>query len=271
MFAFLRESDPRRALELRLQLIAPVLASAGIALRGDPPSAVELDHAQVGAFMRDGAPRLDELGVPVLLPRRVGRDRQPPQRQPRRDDPGRPVERPSDPRGDRVVRLAARDRRRELTEEELAELAAAKEPLFRLRGRWHALRRAEVERALRFLERRERSSACRPRRGPSAGLETDEAGVELGEVRLDAALDELLADAGERRYRSLATPQGMRHDLFPFQERGHGWLRLLGDLGVGAILADDMGLGKTVQAIARSSPSARSGRRRSAPRSSSAR
>ena len=42
----------------------------------------------------------------------------------------------------------------------------------------------------------------------------------------------------------------MSLELFPFQERGHGWLRLLGDLGIGAILADDMGLGKTVQAIA---------------------
>ena len=42
----------------------------------------------------------------------------------------------------------------------------------------------------------------------------------------------------------------MTQPLFPFQERGHGWLRLLGDLGIGAILADDMGLGKTVQAIA---------------------
>ena len=42
----------------------------------------------------------------------------------------------------------------------------------------------------------------------------------------------------------------MSHDLFGFQERGHGWLRLLGDLRVGGILADDMGLGKTVQAIA---------------------
>ena len=42
----------------------------------------------------------------------------------------------------------------------------------------------------------------------------------------------------------------MTQPLFPFQERGHGWLRMLGDLGVGAILADDMGLGKTVQAIA---------------------
>ena len=42
----------------------------------------------------------------------------------------------------------------------------------------------------------------------------------------------------------------MQFALFPFQERGHGWLRMLGDLGVGGILADDMGLGKTVQAIA---------------------
>jgi len=48
----------------------------------------------------------------------------------------------------------------------------------------------------------------------------------------------------------LGTPAAMTQPLFPFQERGHGWLRLLGDLGIGAILADDMGLGKTVQAIA---------------------
>ena len=45
-----------------------------------------------------------------------------------------------------------------LTEEELAELAAAKEPLIRIRGRWHALRRSEVERALLFLDRRREGS-----------------------------------------------------------------------------------------------------------------
>ena len=42
----------------------------------------------------------------------------------------------------------------------------------------------------------------------------------------------------------------MTQPLFPFQERGHGWLRMLGDLGRRRVLADDMGLGKTVQAIA---------------------
>ena len=138
----------------------------------------------------------------------------------------------------------------ELTEDELAELAAAKEPLVRLRGRWHTLRTSEIERALRFIDERRRSAGVVELVRAVSGLETDAAGIELGEVRLDATLDELLDAAGERQFRALPTPAGMRYDLFPFQERGHGWLRLLGDLGVGGILADDMGLGKTVQAIA---------------------
>src|SRR4051794_20620176 len=45
-----------------------------------------------------------------------------------------------------------------LTEEELIELAAAKAPLIRVRGRWHALRRSELEKALLFLERRREGS-----------------------------------------------------------------------------------------------------------------
>ena len=47
VFAFLRESDPRRALDLRLATIGPVLADAGIVLDGDPPPQVELDAEQV--------------------------------------------------------------------------------------------------------------------------------------------------------------------------------------------------------------------------------
>ena len=136
-----------------------------------------------------------------------------------------------------------------LTDEELAELAAAKEPFVRIGGRWHALHRTEVERALRFLERRQRGHGVVDLVRAVSGLETDEAGVELGAVELDAPLADLL-QGGERRFTSLPTPAAMQFDLFPFQERGHGWLRLLGDLGAGAILADDMGLGKTVQAIA---------------------
>ena len=81
-----------------------------------------------------------------------------------------------------------------------------------------------------------------------SGIEADEAGLEMGSVALDPALATLLE--GDTRFQPLPAPQAMTYALFAFQERGHGWLRMLGDLGIGAILADDMGLGKTVQAIA---------------------
>ena len=250
VFTFLRESDPRSALERRLETVAPILADAGISFGGDPPAAVELDPDQVRAFLVHVRPRLEELAIPVRLPRewvatasvRVNLV----------------ATSPSGVASGLLTRdaIASFDWRLavgdvELSDEELRELAAAKEPLIRLRGKWHALRATDVERALRFLDGRGRADAgvVELVRAVS-GLATDEAGVELGEIRLDETLDELLARAEDRRFRPRPTPAGMTHDLFPFQERGHGWLRLLGDMGVGGILADDMGLGKTVQAIA---------------------
>jgi len=248
VFAFLREGDPRGAVERRLASIDPVLESAGLPrLAADDPEAVLDDH-QVRSLLRDAMPRLEELGVPVLLPREWVSS-------PSRlrvnlvaTAPGRSsglLSRDALARFD--WRIAIGDV--ELTEEGLTELAAAKEPLVRLRGRWHALRAAEVERALRFLDTRGSNASVVDLARALSGVETDEAGLELGRVTLDDALAELV-DGDERRYQPRPTPAGMRHDLFPFQERGHGWLRLLGDLGAGGILADEMGLGKTVQAIA---------------------
>jgi SNF2-related domain/SNF2 Helicase protein/Helicase conserved C-terminal domain len=250
VFAFLRESDPRRALDLRLGTIGPILADAGIVLGGDPPAQVELGAEQVRAFLRQAMPRLEQLGVPVRLPREWVASSS--RLRVNLVATGSPMSGSGLLTREAIAsfdwRLAIGDV--ELTEEELRELAAAKEPLIRLRGKWHALRASEVERALRFLDGRGRSVGVVELVRAVSGLETDEAGVELGEILLDESLDELLAGAAERRFRPLPTPAGMRHDLFPFQERGHGWLRLLGDLQVGGILADDMGLGKTVQAIA---------------------
>lgn len=250
VFSFLRASDPRRALTSRLAAVEPVLADGGIVLGGVEPAEATLSDDAVRFLLRDAMPRLEELGVPVLLP-------------------GDWVSSPSRLRvsltaasapahhssglfsGEALAtfdwRLALGDAT--LTEAELAELAAAKEPLIRVGGRWHAVRRSDVDRALRFLEQRRTGGVVDLVRAVS-GLETDEAGLELGEVHLDEALTELLEGADERQFAPLPTPDGMRHSLFPFQERGHGWLRLLGDMGIGAVLADDMGLGKTVQAIA---------------------
>jgi superfamily II DNA or RNA helicase len=44
-------------------------------------------------------------------------------------------------------------------------------------------------------------------------------------------------------------PADLRAELRDYQHHGVSWLRFLGDLGLGALLADDMGLGKTIQAL----------------------
>ena len=249
VFGFLRSADPRIAVHRQLGLIEPVLEAGGLAFDSVTPTSIELSDDDVRFVLRTAIPRLEEIGVPVLLPRnwvtsasklRVNLTAT------------SVANRSSGLLGTDALaqfdwKLAIGDTT--LTEEELVELAAAKEPLIRIQGRWHALRRSEVERALKFLDRRREGSVVDLVRAVS-GIEVEDAGLELGEVRLDDGLGALLAGGDEKSFAPLATPSAMTLPLFPFQARGHGWLRLLGDLGIGAILADDMGLGKTVQAIA---------------------
>jgi len=253
VFAFFRSSDPRRALVRTLADIEPLLAEGGISFPEAEPSETQLDPDAVRFFLRDAMPRLEEREVPVLLPgewlRAPAKLRVNLTARSRRD----PSLRSSGLLA--TSELASFDWRlaigeTELSEEELHELVTAKDPFVQVAGRWHAVRRADVEKALRFLERRRTGTGIVELVRAVSGLETDEAGIELGEVSLDAALEDLLHGGDERHFRPLPTPAGMAHALFPFQERGHGWLRMLGDLGIGGILADDMGLGKTVQAIA---------------------
>ncbi len=252
VFSFLRSSDPRRSLVRQLEAIEPLLAEGGIVFDADAATEVELEPDAVRFFLREAMPQLSEQGVPVLLPSDwvATRSRL-------RVNVTASSAAPVGARSSGLLspaQLASFDWKLAigdivLTEEELEELAAAKEPLIRLQGRWHALRRSEVERAIRFLERRRTGGGVVDLVRAVSGVETEEAGLELGEVELDGILTGLL-QGGERQFRPLPTPRGMQLALFPFQERGHGWLRMLGDLGIGAILADDMGLGKTVQAIA---------------------
>ena len=71
------------------------------------------------------------------------------------------------------------------------------------------------------------------------GVEVDEAFRRTCE-RLEAAGRPTPAEA----------PPEFRGELRGYQREGLGWLRYVGELGVGGCLADDMGLGKTVQVLA---------------------
>ncbi|HET7137704.1 MAG TPA: DEAD/DEAH box helicase [Gaiellaceae bacterium] len=235
-FRFLRDADPYDDLREAFARIRPELAERGFAFDGEEPRELELDAEDAEYFLRRVLPA---LSMPVVLPTSW-------------------TQRPARIRADLTARattgaLAHFDWRLRvgdlgLDEEELRRLASERAPLVHAEGRWQALRRDDVERALRFLELKTSGGGMVDLVRAASGIAIDEFGLELGEVSLDERLAGMLD--GDAKFKPLPTPPGMEHQLYTFQEAGHGWLRLLGDLGIGCVLADDMGLGKTVQAIA---------------------
>ena len=68
VFAFVRASDPGHALIRKLEEIDPLLAEGGIRFGLEEPSVVALSPDDVRFLLRDAMPKLEEVGVPVLLP-----------------------------------------------------------------------------------------------------------------------------------------------------------------------------------------------------------
>jgi hypothetical protein len=246
-FLFLRDTDPYEDVAQRFAGLGPFLAEHGIELDPEEPDEVELDAEDAAFFLRTLMPQLEAREVPVTLPQAWVRT---PTRI-RANLTARMGERSSGLLSPTAIaqfdwKLAVGDVG--LDADELKRLAAQQNPVVQADGRWHALRREDVARALKFLERRSAGGGMVDLVRATSGLDTDDYGLEFGEVSLDEKLAGMLD--GDARFKPLPTPRGMQHALFTFQERGHGWLRMLGDLGIGGVLADDMGLGKTVQAIA---------------------
>jgi superfamily II DNA or RNA helicase len=235
-FRFLRDADPYEDLEDALAALRPALTEHGFAFDRARPRNAELDAEDASYFLRRVMPKLE---VPVVLPTAW-------------------TERPARIRADLRATAAhgffasfdwrLRIGELGLDENELRRLAEQRNPVVRAEGRWQALRHEDVQRALRFLEARRRGGDLVELVRAASGLAIDEYGLELGEVSLDDRLAGMLDS--DAKFKPLPTPPGMEFSLYAFQETGHGWLRLLGDLGIGCVLADDMGLGKTVQAIA---------------------
>ncbi len=133
---------------------------------------------------------------------------------------------------------------------ELAELARLKRSLVRVRGRWLEVDPERISATLDLVKRR-----------GGHWMRTDEAlrtaiGVEgtaplpVTDAVASGPLGALLDGGAKAEPRPMGTPSGFQGALRPYQDRGAAWLRFLGELGLGAVLADDMGLGKTVQLLA---------------------
>mgnify|MGYP003938820827 CR=1 FL=1 len=132
-----------------------------------------------------------------------------------------------------------------LTDDEVAELAAAKRSVVRLRGRWV---RADPERLGRVRSRTSVSAGAALAAALGGDLQVDGETVDAEVVGPIADLADRLRRAEERE--DVEPPADLRAELRPYQRRGLSWLASMAELGLGGVLADDMGLGKTVQFIA---------------------
>ncbi|MFD5467643.1 SNF2-related protein [Kitasatospora sp. NPDC127059] len=224
------------------------------------PSALPLDRSGALDFLRTAAPALAEAGFGVLLPAwwrrrpRLGLAL-------RATTPAAPGTLAVTSQVDRDAVVAFRWQAAlgpdgtPLTERELAELAAAKQGLVRVRGTWLEADPDQIAAALAFLtEQRDGLLAAADLLRLALDPEATVAGLPVTGVRVDGPLGDLLAGAGTTPARSSAQPPALPPDfhaeLRPYQQRGLAWLATMSRLGLGAVLADDMGLGKTVQTLA---------------------
>ncbi|MFD5916509.1 DEAD/DEAH box helicase [Kitasatospora sp. NPDC058201] len=247
--------DPAEAFLAELERAARVHPPLRAVLTGPLPAGADLDREGALRFLRDGAPALTLAGFGVLLPAWW-------QRRPRLglvltagapgDGPGA-VKRTAQVDRDAVLAFQWQLAIGELglTEEELAELAAAQQGLVRLRGRWVEVDAAQLAAAVRFLAERGSgvmAAAELVRLAVDDGAVVD--GLPVAAVHATGPIGELLAGRPGGADRVPVLPAGFTGTLRPYQRRGLAWLDALGRLGLGAVLADDMGLGKTVQTLA---------------------
>jgi hypothetical protein len=135
-----------------------------------------------------------------------------------------------------------------LDADEIAELAEAKRPLVRLRGRWVTLDPL-------LLEKLRRPPRMRMRAMEALGALLA-GSAEIDGETIPVVAQGPLAGIAERITNiaaapaQLGPPPGLLATLRPYQQRGVAWLAAMCDIGFGGCLADDMGLGKTIQVIA---------------------
>ncbi|NED98574.1 DEAD/DEAH box helicase [Phytoactinopolyspora halotolerans] len=248
---------PDELLLAELGRASAIYPAIGDALRQARPTALELDTEGTHDFLATKAGLLDQAGFGVQLPswwnprRKLGLV-------------GRAGTRPTGTASDQAERAGGMSREalcqfewklaigdEELTEDELAALAATKAPLVRLRGTWVTVDHEQLRRGLEFLRR---ESGDEKTAGDVIALATTDAtGLDtplpVTSIQADGTLGELLTGRADQTLEPAPPPGGLHATLRDYQRRGLSWLAFLSDLGLGACLADDMGLGKTIQLL----------------------
>ncbi|MCL2586102.1 MAG: SNF2-related protein [Streptosporangiales bacterium] len=244
---------PEEALLSGLGAAARLFPELNEALRDAAPARVALDTPGALGFLRETGPLLSGAGFGVLLPdwarkARLGLKLTTTSSSSNPASSNRESLFRMNDLVDFRYDLAIGDQ--VLSPGELAELAAMKVPLVRVRGQWVELDDRHLKAALKFLEGK-RSGTMTAGEALLAGTRGEDAEeIPLTSVEADGWLGDLLSGETERRLEPRPAPDGFSGELRPYQERGLAWLDFLGSLGLGGILADDMGLGKTVQMLA---------------------
>jgi hypothetical protein len=247
--------DPQAELLTGLGRAARVFPALAQALRHAMPVAVPLDAAGALEFLRTQAAELARAGLGVQLPSWWSGRRPQLGLRLAAHTPEQPgvVDKPAAFGMDQLVEYGWQVSLGDdpLTEQELAALAAAKEPLVRVRGQWVEVDQRRLTQGLEQLAKANRRpmTARDVFRAALFGDDLD-VGLPLRGVHATGWLGGLLDGSADSAFAPLSTPDGFGAQLRPYQERGLGWLAFMDSLGLGAVLADDMGLGKTIQVLA---------------------
>lgn len=250
--------DPQETLLAELGRAVRLYPAIETALRTARPSALALDTTGAHAFLSEAAPMLMASGFGVLLPgwwtspsSRLGAKlRASTPSQPGATDAQAAIG--QDGLVDFRWELAVGEHT--LTDQEVADLVDAQQPLVRVRGQWMQVDPDRLARARAFLGRRGKRSAGRMSVAEVlhalGSVDDGPGGLPVVGVDAEGWLGDLLSASAEHRLTPVAPPPGFVGVLRPYQHRGLSWLSFLESIGVGGVLADDMGLGKTVQLLA---------------------
>ncbi len=215
---------------------------------------MELTLEQAYRFLKDAVPLLDQAGFGFVLPK-WWRHERPRLRMQMKVHGAREssTEGSSSLSLDALVsfdwRIAVDDE--ELTAEEVAQLAASKEPLVRLRGQWTELRPGELQSAVEYVRRhRGESIPLMEALRQFYAADENETGISIVGLHGSGWVGQLLNGSFQESYEDCSQPEGFHGELRAYQRRGMAWLRFLTRHRLGGCLADDMGLGKTIQLIA---------------------